>query len=182
MTLVVRHHSDSNAESEAVYSACEAYRYSLTRVWEISRKRLLYIMLNPSKATELVNDPTIERCQRRALNLGYGAMRICNIFAWRATAPKDLKVVEDPVGADNENTLLEGLEWADDTLCAWGVHGSHLGRGNSAARLLCTDDTEVRVLGLTRDGHPRHPLYVGYSQTPVAWESSKLQDYILRAN
>ena len=36
-------------------------RYSLTRVWDLSKPKLLYIMLNPSIADEENNDPTTRR-------------------------------------------------------------------------------------------------------------------------
>ena len=125
MSLIVRRHSADGRDSEAVYSACETYRYSLTRVWEPTGKRLLYIMLNPSKATELANDPTIERCERRARALGYGAFRACNLFALRETDPARLRRHEAPEGPQNANQIREALEWTDDVLCSWGVHGVH---------------------------------------------------------
>ena len=62
--MIVRTHQKGDAKSEAIYSDCETYRYALTRVWEPTRPRLLYIMLNPSTATEVQNDPTIERCEK----------------------------------------------------------------------------------------------------------------------
>jgi hypothetical protein len=62
------------------------------------RKGALFIMLNPSTATEVQNDPTVERCERRARALGFGAFRVLNIFAWRATDPRDMRAAADPVG------------------------------------------------------------------------------------
>jgi hypothetical protein len=170
--LILRRHSENGVESAAIYSSCERYRYDLTRVWDNGAPRLFYVMLNPSKATELRNDPTIERCQRRAVQLGYGAMRIGNIFAWRETSPKLLKTAKDPVGTDTDRLLVEGADWADDVLCAWGAHGTHLDRGQEAARLLRSTKARLVHLGLTKEGHPRHPLYVAYAATPRVWMGS----------
>ena len=169
MTLVVRAHSSHGTESSAVYSPCQQYRYALTRTWDQNARRVVFVMLNPSKATELVNDPTVERCERRARKLGYGAMRVCNIFAWRETHPDLLKKARDPNGADNDAQLREAADWGDDILCAWGVHGAHLGRGGEVAQLLSTYDATLLCLGCTKDGHPRHPLYVSYAQAPAPW-------------
>ncbi|MBT8413142.1 MAG: DUF1643 domain-containing protein, partial [Boseongicola sp.] len=72
--MIVRQHSRDGTDSSAVYSPCEKYRYALTREWDARGRRLVFVMLNPSKATELANDPTVERCERRARQLGYGAM------------------------------------------------------------------------------------------------------------
>ena len=87
--MIVRTYIKDDAPSTAVYSDCERYRYALTRTWDPVGKCLLFVMLNPSKATEVQNDPTVERCERRARALGFGAVQVTNIFAWRET---DLKV------------------------------------------------------------------------------------------
>lgn len=126
----------------------------------------MYVMLNPSTATEQANDPTIERCQRRARALGFGAMRIANLFAYRATRPEDLRKAKDPEGPENAALLRDWSDAADLTLAAWGVHGALNGAGPRLARGLRGD---VWHLGLTQDGHPRHPLYVSYAVQPAPW-------------
>lgn len=170
MTLIVRRHSAGGRDSEAVYSPCERYRYALTRVWEPGGRRLLYIMLNPSKATELANDPTIERCERRARALGYGSFRVCNLFALRETDPARLKRARRPVGPGNDAQIRDAVVWADDVLCAWGVHGAHRSRCAEVAGLLGEIGACLLTLGLTKDGHPRHPLYLPYSAKPQLWQ------------
>lgn len=169
MSLIVRQHSRDGTDSSAVYSSCERYRYALTREWDARGRRLVFVMLNPSKATELANDPTVERCERRARQLGYGAMRVCNIFGWRETHPDLLKKAQDPNGPDNDAQLKAAASWASDILCAWGVHGAHLARGPAVAQLLAGHDAVLLCLGQTKDGHPRHPLYVSYAQAPIPW-------------
>ena len=72
--MITKAFTKGDAVSEAVYSDCERYRYLLTRVWGPGPKAL-FVMLNPSTATEVQNDPTVERCERRARALGYGAFR-----------------------------------------------------------------------------------------------------------
>lgn len=163
--MIERLAEQDGLRSGALYSDCECYRYGLWRRWGAGRE-VLYVMLNPSTATELANDPTIERCQRRAVQLGFGAMKIANLFAYRATHPKDLLRAADPVGPDNDAVLFDWAAQAGMTLAAWGVHGAHQGRGPSLARAL---PGAVCHLGLTRDGHPRHPLYVSYATQPQAW-------------
>ncbi len=167
--MIVREAVKGDAPSAAVYSDCELYRYTLTREWAPERGRLLCVMLNPSTATEAQNDPTVERCERRARALGYGAFRVCNIFAYRATDPKVMRAVADPVGPDNDAAIEESAAWADRILCAWGSHGAHRGRGPAVERLLRATGRPLCHLGLTRDGHPRHPLYVAYATQPSDW-------------
>lgn len=167
--MITRHHQKGDAASTAIYSPCETYRYTLTRDWGGAGGRVTFVMLNPSTATELQNDPTVERCERRARTLGYGAFRVCNIFAFRATDPRVMRAASDPVGPDNDAAILAGANWADVVICAWGSHGAHQGRGQAVATLLRETGRPLFHLGLTRDGTPRHPLYVAYSQRPETW-------------
>jgi hypothetical protein len=167
--MITRAHQKGDAASVAVYSDCEAYRYALTREWAAGR-RLLVVMLNPSTATEEANDPTVERCERRARGLGYGGFRVVNLFAWRATDPRALRAVADPIGPDNDAALDAGALWADDVLCGWGGHGGLLGRDARVAALLRATGRPLFHLGLTGAGQPKHPLYIGYAQAPVLWD------------
>lgn len=166
---VTRRHATEDGWREAVYSDCEAYRYTLTVTWDQAGRRLLYVMLNPSKATELANDPTIERCERRARKLGYGAFGVVNLFALRETSPQKLKAASAPEGPDNSAFIRQAAAWSDDILAAWGVHGTHLDICDSVVPILHNSGRPLLHLGLTKDGHPRHPLYIAYEIKPQRW-------------
>ena len=168
--MITRHHQKGDAASYAVYSDCERYRYQLTRTWDESGRRAHFIMLNPSTATEIQNDPTVERCERRARALGFGAFRVTNIFAWRDTDPRAMRKATEPVGPANDAAILEGCDWADQVICAWGTHGEHLDRGPLVEALLRDARHPLFHLGLSKAGHPKHPLYISYSETPRAWD------------
>nr|WP_321455296.1 DUF1643 domain-containing protein [uncultured Cohaesibacter sp.] len=168
---IQRQHIDAekHLSSLAHYSPCETYRYSLTRIWEPQAPKLLFIMLNPSTATELKNDPTIERCEQRARALSYGSFRACNLFAFRATEPRDLKRTKEPIGPENLTFLLQSARWADSILCAWGTHGAYMGMGDAVKNLLLAEGHSLFHLGLSKNGFPKHPLYVAYKTTPTLW-------------
>lgn len=167
--MITRTHTKGDAPSTAIYSDCERYRYSLTRVWDTDGKRAHFVMLNPSTATEVQNDPTVERCERRARTLGFGAFRVTNIFAWRDTDPRAMRAAADPVGPANDAAILDGADWADQTIAAWGTHGAHLDRGPQIEHLLRQSGKPIYHLGLSKAGHPKHPLYLPYSQQPELW-------------
>lgn len=167
--MITRTHTKGDARSTAVYSDCERYRYSLTRVWDSAGTTVHFVMLNPSTATEVQNDPTVERCERRARALGHGAFRVTNIFAWRDTDPRKMRAAKDPVGAANDAAILEATAWADQTICAWGTHGEHLARGPQVEAMLRETDAALFHLGLSKAGHPKHPLYIAYTQRPEPW-------------
>ena len=166
---ITRQHRDLLRDSWAVYSDCMAYRYSLIRVWDASSPKVNFVMLNPSTATEVQNDPTVERCERRARAMGFGAFQVANIFAFRATDPKDMRRAADPIGPENDRAIMDAAAWADQTICAWGTHGAHLGRGARVAALLRGQGHRLFHLGLTQDGAPKHPLYIGYAVAPTEW-------------
>jgi hypothetical protein len=166
--MITRGFTKGDAVSEAVYSDCERYRYLLTRVWSPGPK-VMFVMLNPSTATEVQNDPTVERCERRARALGFGAFRVTNIFAYRATDPKVMRAAADPIGPENDPAILGSVPWANEVVCAWGNHGLHLDRGRAVGEMLRTAGARLSHLGLTGQGQPRHPLYVGYDRHPEVW-------------
>lgn len=167
--MITRTHQKGDAASVAVYSDCEKYRYSLTRVWNPNGRKALFIMLNPSTATEVQNDPTVERCERRARVLGFGAFRVTNIFAWRDTDPKNMRAAADPVGPQNDIAIVQACRWGDQIICGWGTHGAHKGRGDAVEKLLRDTSLPLHHLGLTKAGQPKHPLYIAYAQQPMAW-------------
>ena len=173
--MITRTHQKGDAHSTAVYSDCERYRYLLTREWDHTGPRALFIMLNPSTATEVQNDPTVERCERRARALGFGAFRVTNIFAWRDTDPKKMRAAADPVGPANDAAIVDSCPWADRIIAAWGTHGAHLGRGPQVEALLRNTGRAVHHLGLTQAGHPKHPLYISYTQQPELWFSGRME-------
>lgn len=170
--MISKDHLKGDAQSVAVYSPCESYRYLLTRIWDVAGEKALFVMLNPSTATEVQNDPTVERCERRARALGFGAFRVTNIFAYRATDPKVMRAQADPVGPQNDAAILESAAWADRIICAWGSHGAHLGRGTAVERMLRATGRPLHHLGLNQDGQPKHPLYIGYAVQPMLWDQA----------
>ncbi len=133
-------------------------------------------MLNPSTADEMKNDPTVERCERRARANGFGAFCVVNIFAWRATDPRELLRAEDPVGPENDRAIFEKADWADQIIVAWGAHGKFQQRGATVLKLLMSEGHTLYHLGLTKAQQPRHPLYVAYANQPVAWQPVVLQE------
>lgn len=167
--MIERRHRKGDAESAALYSPDLAYRYALTRRWSPG-PQVLFVMLNPSTATEVANDPTIERCERRARSWGMGALAVANLFAWRCTRPEELRRVPDPVGAGNDAVLLDLARGSDLILCAWGGHGALLGRDALVTQALRGAGLALHHLGQTQAGAPRHPLYLPYAAQPQPWD------------
>lgn len=126
-------------------------------------------MLNPSTADEVSNDATIVRCVRRARELGFGRLMVTNLFAFRTTSPRLLWSEVDPVGTENDGTLLDVASASDLVVCAWGAHGTLRGRALSVTRALRDAGLALHALRLTAKGEPVHPLYVPYAMRPALW-------------
>ncbi len=150
----------------AVFSPDKTHRYRLWRTWDESKPPLVMVMLNPSIADEEQNDPTVERCQRRAMAMGHGGLQVVNIFALVSTDPGGLYTHPDPVGSENDAAILDAVKGAGLVLAAWGTHGRHVGRAVEVVNLLRRADVQPYCLGQNADGSPKHPLYVGYDVEP----------------
>lgn len=154
--------------TSAHFSSDRLYRYMLVRQWEeYNASYLNCIMLNPSTADETVNDPTVERCERRARSMGFGGLVVTNLFALRSTDPAALRLATDPVGPENDRWLRYCASRADMILCGWGNHGQLECRSTAVRRILF--GTNFHILGLNKTGEPKHPLYVGYEVQPQLW-------------
>lgn len=157
-------------KSGAEFSACGKYRYDLWREWNPKQPTVLFVMLNPSTATETENDPTVERCQRRAVAMGFGRIHVANIFAWRSTDPEQLYYVSNPVGWDNDQAIVKATLAAQLVICGWGQHGKHLNRGERVLELIRSTSATPFALKINADKTPAHPLYLGYNLKPFPME------------
>lgn len=151
--------------ASAILSDDGSYRYRLTRVWG-DGPLLTWVMLNPSTADAELDDPTIRRCRSFTQRGKFGGFQVLNLFAYRSTDPSALTKVRDPVGPQNDEMFEK---YASPYVCvAWGTKGTPE-RVTRVVELL--GDREVRSLGTTKDGHPRHPLYVKGDQPFVPWQT-----------
>ena len=145
----------------ATISPCERYRYGLIRRWG-DGPNMGFIMLNPSTADAEVDDPTIRRCIGFARREGCGGIVVVNLFPLRATDPAVLWATLYPerFGPESDSELQRHLKMVDGPLVAgWGAEAGQ--RGEDAVKLtLHYQGYRLMCLGMTKDGHPRHPLYV----------------------
>ncbi len=151
----------------ALFSKCNAYRYSLSRTWHGGQDRACFIMLNPSTATAEEDDPTIRRCVGYAIDWGYEGVDIVNMFAFRSTDPNILRHVRDPVGSLNDHWIRTFATSSPMVVCAWGANGSLNDRDVAVRRLLQDSGVPILALAVTKDRQPRHPLYLRKSLRPT---------------
>jgi hypothetical protein len=163
--------ADLVLRTDAGFSPCRTWRYWLSRTWDESRAPLVVIGLNPSTADETTDDPTIRRCMGYAGAWGHGGLVMLNLFAFRATDPRDLKAAHPNPGAVGPvNDYYLSVATKDRrVLCAWGAHGTFLGRADTVVSFLWSGPAprDLVCLGTTKSGAPKHPLYLRADASPV---------------
>lgn len=169
---------------KAIFSEDRKFRYVLTRIWDSDKPPIVFIMLNPSTADEYKLDPTNRRVVNYCKNWGYGKLITLNLFALRSTDPKKLYEVEDPVGPLNDFYIKNICQQVKFIIAGWGTHGTLHKRNDDVFALI---NAEGRIFSLeqTKEGHPKHPLYVKRSVIPIpyCWKAKdKYKSPILRTS
>lgn len=167
----------------AILSDCGRYRYRLTRDWSTgptdlfasdreagsgTPRTMTFVMLNPSTADATEDDPTVRRCIGFANRESCTRLQIVNLFAWRATDPDDLfdlgNAGENVIGPDNDRHIRDAVRWSHVVVAGWGANVSRapwaLARATRVRVLVDAESRRLRSLGLTKAGHPKHPLYL----------------------
>ena len=153
-------------------SADGRYRYMLWRDGLVGNDErvCLFIMLNPSTADAMTDDPTIRKCVGFCKRWGYGTLFVVNLFAFRSTDPGGLRGVEDAVGPDNDAFVREEIRAAHRVVLAWGSHAEVRDmvsrRAFDVRRYWDHQVSKVVTLGFCKDGSPRHPLRLAYATEP----------------
>lgn len=155
---------------DALFSVDKKYRYKLSRVWDTSPSatQCMFIGLNPSTATALTDDPTIRRCIRFSRDWGFGKLVMTNLYAFRATKPRDLHAALFPMGIANDNHLRDAAGFSQLVIAAWGADGGPFPNRADYVRGILRDH-DLHILGLTKHGAPRHPLYMRADTKPTPW-------------
>lgn len=148
--------------SFAVFSGDRRYRYVLWRnLWPNvpakPARTCCFVLLNPSTADELTDDPTIRRCIAFARSWGDERLLVVNLFALRSTDPAGLVAADDPIGPANDRWIRIAAQSATRVVVAWGHHGAWRARGDQVLELL---PRPLYRFGITANGQPRHPLYL----------------------
>lgn len=152
-------------QRSALISTCGRYRYTLTSRWATG-EAVLWVMLNPSTADAEHDDATLRRITTYSHAWGYGALTVVNLYAYRATRPREMFTAADPVGPDNDTHITRAAATHRRIVAAWGAHA----RPDRIAAVLALPGMRTpTVLALTASGQPRHPLYLRADLTPRSW-------------
>lgn len=164
----------------ATFSEDHSKRFDLVRDWrdEIGApdKTLLFAMLNPSKAGEKENDPTVRKTIGFARRWGFGRVVLVNLIPIVSTDPWDLPPWN---GIDMKNrAITQGwMGMADLVAVAWGSPPWALCRTISFAELVYMfrqiAPVPLYCIGTTQKGDPLHPSRAAYTLNPELWSESE---------
>lgn len=135
--------------------------------------RVVFIMLNPSTADAETDDPTIRRCIGFVRRWGYGWLDVVNLSPVRATDPDVLRTHHEPYGPEGGERNLREIRavlanpWVRMVVAAFG--STWRNPNGQKVILAATERHNLLALGLTKDGSPRHPLYMRNDCEPVIW-------------
>ena len=161
--------------SFCLFSECSSYRWILKRELLRGRKTVLFIGLNPSKASSFNNDRTLIRIINFCSKWHYKNIYIINLFGLISKSPILLSKSKDPIGENNNLITLKVLEfWRENLNCdlwlGWGDKGQLYGRDRKVLKFIKSlsnlksneNNYSKRVLsmGYSKKGNPRHPLYM----------------------
>ena len=165
MTMII-----GGSISGALFGDKQRFRYALWRIWDKQKDRLLFIGLNPSRAGELKDDPTIRRMINYAKLWGFGGLFVGNLFSIVSANPAVLFVEPPPElpGGPNDRAIKRMRELTSTVVVGWGRLGKYA--GTRTAEVLKLVGSPVYSLGKTKDGEPSHPLYLRSSLLMTPYE------------
>jgi len=152
------------------------HRVRLTRAWLGTGGKCNWIMLNPSTADDVSDDPTIRKCIGFSKRWGFSRLTVTNLFSFRATDPRDLRALVKvdyarAVGL-NDGVLIEEATTSDLVIAAWGTNGGLAGRAEDVmSRVL--PEIPLFCIGLTKNGFPLHPCMAAYTDSPLRFQPGR---------
>lgn len=155
-------------------SDCSEYRLALGReadalTWMSST--VLFVLNNPSTADAQTDDPTVNRGWAYSQRWGYDRMVFCNVNPHRSTDPALAKIPPEEVLNTNDLVLQSWGARADFVVAAWGVKANKVLVERAVDVLLSV--TKLHMLELSKDGTPKHPLYLKGSLVPLLWKKRR---------
>jgi len=118
-------------------------------------------MLNPSIADERRLDPTVRKCVGFAKRWDFETLWVGNLYSLVSAYPEDVMKDPEPVHPETDAALISMALSVELVVCAWGTQKFLNTRAYNVVKLLSRHQ-ELKCLGFTKDGWPRHPLYRSY--------------------
>ena len=134
------------------------HRFHLSCIWDLEKKKALFIMLNPSWASEETCDATVDKCIYYAKKKNCGSVEIVNLFSLISPNPEDILAAQVKSHPDNITRISAAIDNdADYIVAAWGEQGVWFNACYKALALVEASGKQLYCLDTNRYGLPRHP-------------------------
>lgn len=127
-------------------------------------RTLVVVGCNPSKASDLSPDPTMQNVCRIADSNGYDGIMMINLSAQRTSNPDDLDLVRrEDLHRENLSVISTVLDEVKnfDVMLAYGglIHKRNYLKDNlqELLAIFARFDASIFAFGVNKDGSPKHP-------------------------
>jgi len=151
---------ESTIKRHALLSKDKKYRYSLKRIWDNDKPKVLFIMLNPSLADNYQDDPTIRRLIKFAKLYGYGGFYVGNLFSYITPYPSELLDKDLMFSKKNIHEIKKMTGLIKDVVYGWG-------NSFEEPEWLKQIISNPKCFGKNKNKTPKHPLYLSYNNKLV---------------
>ena len=151
---------ESTIKRHALLSKDKKYRYSLKRIWDNDKPKVLFIMLNPSLADNYQDDPTIRRLIKFAKLYGYGGFYVGNLFSYITPYPSELLDKDLMFSKKNIHEIKKMTGLIKDVVYGWG-------NSFEEPEWLKQIISNPKCFGKNKNKTPKHPLYLSYNHKLV---------------
>ena len=169
----VNPYSESMIQRSAEFSEDQQYRFKLSRIWEPTGLKILFIMLNPSTANAAVDDRTIKELTRITSKVWtshtkYGGFYVGNLYPYCSSQPSVLKDIHipDEIHQKNVKSIEEMAQESSIVVYAWGTKGPDQNQ-MPPQWLKNIVGPYAWCINLSKNGVPKHPNQWGPHVTPV---------------
>tara|TARA_B100000686_G_C16802696_1_gene987323 strand:+ start:3537 stop:3995 length:459 start_codon:yes stop_codon:yes gene_type:complete len=149
---------------KALLSRDKKYRYSLTRIWDDSQKKILFIMLNPSSADSQNDDPTIRRLISFTKKWGFGGFWVCNLYPYRTSSIKELYKSLSSMQNKNKIQIKNHILKTNLIVYAWG-------NTEKEPNWLKKNVKKPFCIDKNINGSPKHPLYISSNKKLIYYRN-----------
>lgn len=145
-----------DVRGSAIFSDCGNYRPYLSRRWA-QGDMIMWLCMNPSSATDIVDDDTSRKLTRHSRRFGFGGLFLLNIMDYRETDPDRLPegIEQSPI---NQRLIMKCARLSAAHILAYGgLQKKTVWREYAAQAVETCGDRDFQCTVRNIDGSPRHP-------------------------
>lgn len=148
----------------AKFNEDRTHRYYLSRIWDEKMSKMLFIGINPSTADGEKDDHTVSRLVKFCQSWGFGGFYIVNLYSFISPEPEDMidhynNLTNKMEKALHKQNMAVALRYGRICSMITFMWGAGIPNQTQADKYIRTF-RDAYCFGKTREGHPKHPLFL----------------------